>query len=202
MSTATTCCTAPVSPTRSRPRRSGKSAAAARLDLVEESPLLQTAGGLARKLDVVRREQHDLLADVLQTAVESVGETAAEVGQALRQVPPTALQVDDDGTIGPQVIGDLLGVIEVLGRDERELDARRAHDGKGPRGPLPRLRRVPKGLVAVDLIVVGTAAALASRRLAAALELYRSCERIVVSVGVVVVTSAAELADDCAKRLS
>ena len=52
------------------------------------------------------------------------------------------------------------------------------------------------------LIEVGTAAALASLRVVAGLELYRSCERIVVSVVIVVVMGAAELADDCAKRLT
>jgi hypothetical protein len=52
------------------------------LDLVEEAPLVQRAGELARQLDVVGHEQHDALADVLQITLESVGEAAAEVGQA------------------------------------------------------------------------------------------------------------------------
>ena len=64
--------------------KGAKPTAALRLDLVEESPLIQAVDRVARKLDVARREQHDGLADALQTALESVAETAAEVGQALR----------------------------------------------------------------------------------------------------------------------
>jgi hypothetical protein len=137
----------------------------------------------------MRREQHDLLADVLQTALESVGEAATEVGEAHRELSSAALQIDDDGTTGPQPIGDLPSVIEVMGRNDQDLKAWRAHEGEGPCGPLSRRPPLREGLLAATLIVAGTDAALG---------LSRGCEASLARVVVNVAKCAVELADQSA----
>ena len=95
-------------------------------ELIEEALLNEARLLLGRDLDVARREQEDLVAHALHAAVERVREAAAEVDEALGELGVGALQIDDDGDVGLELVGDLLRVVEVLGDDQVDLDARRA----------------------------------------------------------------------------
>src|SRR3954469_26004697 len=90
--------------------------------LVEEALLDQPRALLGRHFDVARREQEDLLGDLLHAAVERVGETRGEVDEALGEVAVDALEVDDDRDLVLELVGDVLGVVERL-RDH-EVHAR------------------------------------------------------------------------------
>src|SRR4051794_608517 len=63
--------------------------------LVEEALLDESRALLRRDLDVARREQEDLVGDLLHPAVERVGEPGGEVDEALGEVAVDALEVDD-----------------------------------------------------------------------------------------------------------
>ncbi len=93
---------------------------------------------LGRHLDVARREQEDLVGHPLHAAVEGVGEPAAEIDQALRELGVGALQVDDHRDVDLELVGDLLGVVEVLG-DRRGAPRRAA--GAAPRAAARRRAR-------------------------------------------------------------
>src|SRR4051794_4726413 len=90
--------------------------------LVEEALLDQPRALLRRDLDVARREQEDLLGDLLHAAVERVGKARGEVDEALGEVAVDALEVDDDRDLVLELVGDVLGVVERL-RDH-QVDAR------------------------------------------------------------------------------
>src|SRR4051794_24053188 len=82
------------------------------LRLVEEALLDQRRALLRRDLDVARREQEDLVGDLLHPAVQRVDEPGGEVDEADRERGVHALQVDDHGDRGLELVPDILGVIE------------------------------------------------------------------------------------------
>src|SRR2546430_12560720 len=117
MKPSRTCCARePASSTRPgwvTPMERISGCAAAFLRLVEEPAALQHPGPLLRRdLDVLRREQEDLVGHALHAAVERVREPAREVDQPLRELRVAALEAQDDADRLLELVGDLLRVDE------------------------------------------------------------------------------------------
>src|SRR5947199_293906 len=88
--------------------------------LVEEPLFEQPCALFRRDLDVARGEQEHLVGDPLHPAVECVGQAAREVDQALGQVVVGVLQVQDHGNRVLELVGNVLDLVEVLGRHEMD----------------------------------------------------------------------------------
>src|SRR6266487_6133813 len=98
------------------------------LRLVEEAAALQHPGPLlGGHLDVLRREQEDLVGHALHAAVERVRESAREVDQPLRELRVGALQVQDHRDRLLELVGDLLRVVEAAWDHEVHLDVPARH---------------------------------------------------------------------------
>ena len=134
-----------------------------RSKLIEEALLNEPGAFFGRHLDVARREQEDLVGHPLHAPVERVGEAAGEVDEALGEIGVGALKVDDDGDVDLELVGDLLGVVEVLGNDEVDLDALRPRQARwDARRAAPRSAR--RRVVGEDVVVVGLPGARAAAR--------------------------------------
>src|SRR4051794_5582561 len=166
------------------------------LALVEEALLHELGSLLGRDLDVARREQEHLVGDPLHAAVERVREPAREVDEALGEVGIGALEVEDHRDRVLELVGDLLGVVEVLRHHEVHAHlvagaavADRAQDA--------RLCRVAGRVVGEDVVdLVTTAAADAAHLLAgpvALLELRLGLEVPALLVDVLIVLDEAEV---------
>src|SRR5688572_19090367 len=165
--------------------------------LVEEALFEQARPLLCRHLDVARREEEDLVGNALHAAVERVGEAAREVDQALGEVRVGALEVEDHRDRVLELVGDLLGVVEVLRHHEVDADAvrptsvadRPQHAGLGPAGG----RVVGEDVVDLVAAARGHAANLLTRPVAL-LELSLGLEVVrVFVVGVALVLRQAEI---------
>src|SRR4051794_32385235 len=97
-----------------------------RLRLVEEALLDEAGPLLHRHLDVARGEQEHLVGDPLHAAVHGIREPGGEVDKPLREVRVRALKVQDHRDRVLELVGDLLGVVEVLGDHEVDLHPARA----------------------------------------------------------------------------
>src|SRR5215207_8455046 len=82
------------------------------LELVKERPLGDALALLGADLDVARGEQEDPVGNALDVAVERVGEARAEVHHPTTQVAVHVLEVEDDGLLALETVGQGLCVVE------------------------------------------------------------------------------------------
>src|SRR5919204_6778545 len=100
MKTCRNCCTLDTAsstrPAWMTPMRPSSGRTRGFLRLVEEAAALEHPRALlGRDLDVLRRQQEDLVGHALHASVERVREPAREVDQPLRELRVRALQVED-----------------------------------------------------------------------------------------------------------
>src|ERR1700710_2085209 len=83
-----------------------------RSGLVEEARVEVARLVLGGQLDVLGREQEDLVGDALHAALERVGEPGGEVDQPLGEARLDGLQIDDDRDAALVAVADRLRVVE------------------------------------------------------------------------------------------
>ena len=130
-----------------------------RLGLVEEAFVEQPRLLLGGHLDVARRQQEDLLGDPLHAAVQRVGQAGAEVDHPLGELVIGRLQVEDDRDLSLELVGDLLGVVEVARDDQVDLDVGVAVADRAQRARARGRDRLVVGEDVVDLVAARAAGA-------------------------------------------
>src|SRR5918993_4389394 len=129
-----------------------------RSELVEERPLGDALALLGAHLDVARCQEEDPAGDALDVPVERVGEARAEIYHPTTQVAVDVLEVEDDGLLALEAVGQGLGVVEAGGLEHAHPRGSLVGDGAQVRRlVLLRVALPPAGALAAEEVPKGGA---------------------------------------------